>query len=79
MRASEQREPDVAIGGFELLGNVRPEYESILSPEALEFLGDLARAFEARRRELLGLRVERQRRLDAGERLDFLDRDGLHP
>ncbi len=72
MRAVEQRESRTARSGFELLGSVPPEYEAILSPEALEFLVDLAREFETRRRELLGRRVERQKRLDAGGQLDFL-------
>ena len=47
--------------------------ESLLGPEALAFLGDLHRTFEARRRALLGLRFELQARLDAGERLSFLE------
>jgi len=44
---------------------------ALLSPEALAFLVRLHRAFEARRQALLQRRVERARRLDAGERPDF--------
>jgi malate synthase len=44
----------------------------ILTPEALGFVGELHRRFEPRRLELLAARVERQKRLDAGELPDFL-------
>ena len=46
--------------------------KEILTPEALKFVVDLERRFGPRRRELLAARVERQKRLDAGERPDFL-------
>jgi malate synthase len=45
---------------------------AIVSPAALAFLAGLERKFGAERRRLLSLRVERQQRLDAGERPDFL-------
>ena len=44
----------------------------VLSRAAVEFLAGLQREFNARRLELLQRRIERQRRLDAGELLDFL-------
>jgi malate synthase len=44
----------------------------ILSPEALDFLGELHRRFGARRRELLAARAERDAALRAGGTLDFL-------
>jgi len=44
----------------------------ILSAEAMRFVADLARRFETTRHERLQARIERQRRIDAGERLDFL-------
>ncbi len=47
-------------------------YRRILSPEALAFLVDLQRRFNHRRKELLQLRVERQKALDAGKLPDFL-------
>jgi malate synthase len=51
---------------------VKPGFERVLTPEALAFVGELERKFGARRRELLGLRAERQKRFDAGELPDFL-------
>jgi malate synthase len=44
----------------------------ILSPEAREFLIQLARKFEERRQELLARRRVRQQQLDAGQLPDFL-------
>ena len=44
----------------------------VLTPEALAFVGRLQAEFGARRLELLGLRDERQKRLDAGEAPQFL-------
>jgi len=44
----------------------------VLTPEAVEFLVDLHRRFDARRLQLLRAREERQGRFDAGERPDFL-------
>ena len=41
-------------------------------PEALALVATLHRQFEPRRQELLAARVERAKRLDAGERPDFL-------
>ena len=58
--------------GVEIRGEVRPGYERVLSEEALAFVAELERVFGPRRRELLQARVERQRRLDAGEKPDFL-------
>ena len=49
-----------------------PGVEQILTPEALDFIVGLERKFGAERRRLLGLREERKKRLDAGEKLDFL-------
>ena len=44
----------------------------MLTKEAVAFVADLQRKFNARREELLAARVERQKRLDAGEKPDFL-------
>jgi malate synthase len=49
-----------------------PGFAEILTDEARAFLTTLARACEPRRQELLARRADRQRRLDAGERPDFL-------
>jgi malate synthase len=58
--------------GVEIKGAYKPEYAEILTPEALEFFAKLQRKHNARRKELLQKRVERQVRLDAGELPDFL-------
>src|SRR5579863_7509952 len=44
----------------------------ILSTQALAFVADLHRHFNARRLSLLGRRAERQKLFDAGETPDFL-------
>ncbi len=51
---------------------VHPGAESILTPEALQFLAELHHRFDARRRELLAKRAVRQQAIDAGELPDFL-------
>ena len=58
--------------GIDIRGDLRPEYDSILTPDALAFLADLARTFTARRNELLQLRETRQAAIDAGTMPDFL-------
>ena len=47
-------------------------YDEILTPEAFEFIVGLHRRFNKTRLALLGARVERQKRFDAGETPDFL-------
>ena len=51
---------------------VTEQYAEVLTPEAVDFVVGLQRAFNERRKELLAARAERQKRLDAGERPDFL-------
>ena len=58
--------------GMTISANIPPDYEQILTPEALELVVRLTRAFEPRRQELLAARVLRAARMDAGERPDFL-------
>ena len=58
--------------GMQITGEIKPGYENILVPGALALVAQLARAFAPRRQELLAARAERARRLDAGERPDFL-------
>ncbi len=58
--------------GVEVRGALRPGFAEILTPEALAFVAKLHRAFDARRREALERRQERQAMLDAGGTLDFL-------
>ena len=58
--------------GMEIKAEILPAYEDMLPPEALALVAKLHRAFQPRRKELLAARVERAKRLDAGERPDFL-------
>ena len=60
------------LDGIEVTGPAVPGIERVLTPEALAFVADLQRRFGATRLDLLHRREERQRALDAGERLDFL-------
>ncbi|MBS0221912.1 MAG: malate synthase A [Proteobacteria bacterium] len=58
--------------GVTIDGPIKPGFEKVLTKDALAFLADLQRRFNGRREELLAARVERQKRLDAGEKPDFL-------
>lgn len=58
--------------GLEIHAPLQPGFDSILTPEALALVAKLHRAFETRRQQLLAARAERTKRLDAGERPDFL-------
>ena len=58
--------------GMAINAEVTAEFSTILTPEALALVAKLHRTFEPRRQELLKARVERTKRLDAGERPDFL-------
>src|SRR6266404_10006522 len=58
---------------LEVTSPVSDAYREILSAEALEFLAQLAKQFEARRLMLLERRSERQAELDAGRLPDFLE------
>jgi len=58
--------------GVEIAGPLRDRYDEVLSGPALALLAELHRAFEPRRRELLGRRAEREAELAAGGTLDFL-------
>jgi len=57
--------------GVKILAAVKPEHENVLTPEALDFVADIHRNFEATRQELLTARATRQARIDAGEQLSF--------
>ncbi len=58
--------------GMQINAPILPGFETILTLPALELVAKLHRAFEPRRQQLLAARVERTKRLDAGERPDFL-------
>jgi malate synthase len=60
------------MAGIEIRGAMAPRFDEILTGEALDFVADLQRAFNNRRKELLAARAARQARFDAGELPDFL-------
>ncbi|HVV91818.1 MAG TPA: malate synthase A [Hyphomicrobiales bacterium] len=62
----------LSSAGIEIRAPLGPRYDEILTEEALALLAALHRRFDARRRELLARRAERQKRFDAGELPDFL-------
>src|SRR5437868_12569837 len=57
---------------IEIKGEITPEFAEILTPEALNFVATLVRAFSDRREELLQRRAQRQAEIDAGKMPDFL-------
>jgi malate synthase len=59
--------------GVEVTGPMSERFDEVLTPEALSFLAELHRTFDARRRELLAKRKEREAELAAGGTLDFLE------
>jgi malate synthase len=58
--------------GMQITGAILPGFETILTLPALELVTKLHRAFEPRRQQLLAEREARAKRIDAGERPDFL-------
>jgi malate synthase len=58
--------------GIEITAPISADFATILTPEAMALVAKLHRAFEPRRLELLAARVVLAKRLDAGEKLDFL-------
>src|SRR6201997_226306 len=64
--------PSSSIPGVQILAPAHPAQERVLTPAALEFIVELQRRFNPRRAGLLAARAERQKRLDAGEKPDFL-------
>ncbi|HEX4617919.1 MAG TPA: malate synthase A [Stellaceae bacterium] len=58
--------------GVAIRGPMKPGYEEVLTPDAIEFAVELEREFGAERRRLLARRAEIQRRLDAGWKPNFL-------
>jgi malate synthase len=63
---------ELSMSSVELSAKPHPHQQRVLTPEAMRFVAELQRRFNARRMELLAARVERQKRLDAGEKPDFL-------
>jgi malate synthase len=60
------------MSGIRVLGKPVDRGETILTPEALDFVAELQREFGARRDELLARRAARRERLARDPKLDFL-------
>jgi malate synthase len=58
--------------GVTIKAPLKPGFEDVLTHDALALVAKLHRSFNARRLELLARRAERAKRLDAGEKPDFL-------
>src|SRR2546423_2540144 len=58
--------------GVIVRGAMKPGYQKVLTPEAIDFAVELEREFGAERRRLLARRAAVQRRLDTGWKPDFL-------
>ncbi len=63
---------DPQLESTHITGAITPEFAEILTPEAVNFVATLARAFTKRRESLLQMRVRRQAEIDAGKMPDFL-------
>ena len=66
-------QPDFKDAGLTIKGPIKPEYESMLSDEAMAFVLGLVEKFQDRRDALLQERVKRQKEFDNGVLPDFLD------
>ena len=64
---------DISIDGIEVTGPLAPGFETVLTPEALNFVGSLHRLFNNSRLELLKKRQKRQEEIDNGALPDFLE------
>jgi malate synthase len=68
----EMTSPSRSFEDVKIFGVAHAGQERVLTPGATEFIVGLQRRFNGRREELLAARAERQKRLDAGEKPDFL-------
>jgi malate synthase len=62
----------ISLPHVEFLAPITDSYAEILTPEAVAFIVDLQRTFNTRRKALLDARHVRQKRLDVGEKPNFL-------
>ena len=62
-----------ATKSVEFVTPTTERYAEVLTPEAVAFVVGLQRTFNQQRKALLDARVARQKRLDTGERPDFLN------
>ena len=59
--------------GVQVIAPEADHGDDILTDEALDFLGKLARSFEGRRQGLMSARIDRQAEIDSGARPNFLE------
>ncbi|PWK28559.1 malate synthase [Arcicella aurantiaca] len=62
-----------SIHGVEILGEMPPHYEEILTEDAIVFIRDLHRMFNKQRKQLLQKRKDLQEEINQGKKLNFLD------
>ena len=65
------------MNGIEIIGSKLPASDTVLTPEALAFMAGLQREFSAVRKGLLQRRAEIAKRIEAGEKPDFLPHTGF--
>jgi malate synthase len=63
----------IALPGVEFHAPVDGSHAETLTPEAVAFIVDLQRTFNKRRKQLLDARHERQKKIESGEKPDFLE------
>ncbi len=59
--------------GISIKGEMKSGYDTVLTPQALDFVAGLHREFKERRDNLLERRRVRQKEIDGGAQLEFLD------
>jgi len=62
----------LAKEGIQIVGPILPEYEGILTPEALKFVASIHNKFESTRRELMSNRIRVQKEISSGKFPQFL-------
>ena len=58
---------------IKISGKILSRYDEIISEKALEFVQEIHERFNETRMELLNERKKRQKAIDNGNKLDFLD------
>ena len=58
---------------IKISGKILSRYDEIISSEALEFIQEIHEKFNKKRLELLNERKKRQKAIDNGDKLNFLD------
>lgn len=72
MLTSYIKDTDILPEGISIQNELWNDYKEILTPEAMRFVIQLHRKFNARRKELLAKRIERQKEIDNGKLPNFL-------